>query len=149
MTDPARTLLVCAAALLDQGRTVDRLSRPLTTAALIGLLFIPAIAARPPWMLVGVVMLVAVAGLVETYFAIRVGFDAALFRELASASAAPDFAGTDAALSRLGVLPAATRDRPAAARVAGARRLFRWQILGLAAQVLSVLAGGCIARTWR
>jgi hypothetical protein len=38
MTEPTRNLLGCAAALLDQGRTVDRLSRPLTTAALIGIL---------------------------------------------------------------------------------------------------------------
>jgi len=149
MTDPGRTLLVCAAALLEQGRTVDRLSRPLTAAALIAILFSQAIGTRLPWMLVGVVVLVAVAGLVEAYFAIRVGFDAALFRHLASASEPPDFAGTDAALTRLGVLPAATRDRPAEARVAGARRLFRLQMLSLVAQVLSVLAGGCIARSWR
>jgi hypothetical protein len=54
----------------------------------------------------------------------------------------PDFAGTDGALTRLGLLPAAKRGRPAAARVAGARRLFRFQVLALAIQVLLV-PGAC------
>jgi hypothetical protein len=35
MSEPTRELLQCAAALLDQGRKVDRLSCPLTAAALI------------------------------------------------------------------------------------------------------------------
>jgi hypothetical protein len=149
MSEPTRELLLCGAALLDQGRHVDRLSRPLTAAALIGILFSPAITTQPPWMLVGFATLVALAGLAEAYFAIRVGFDAALFRQLASAPETPDFTGTDAALTRLGLLPATKLGRPAEARVAGARRLLGFQILGLMAQVLSVLAGACIAWTWR
>jgi len=147
MTEPARTLLLCAAALLDQGRTVDRLSRPLTAAALIGILAYPAVTTRPPWMLIGFAMLVALAGFTEAYFAIRVGFDAALFHQLAIAPEAPDFAGIDAALSHLGLLPAAKLGRPAETRVAGARRLFGFQILALIAQLLSVLAGACLARS--
>ena len=63
-------------------------------------------------------MLVTLAGLTEAYFAIRVRFDAALFHQLASAPEALDFAGTDAALTRLGLLPAAEA-RPASR---GARR---------------------------
>ena len=149
MTEPARNLLVCGAALLDQGRTVDRLSRPLTAAALVGMVVYPVITGRQPWVLIGFAMLVALSGLVETYFAIRVGFDAALFHQLASAPAAPDFAGMDAALARLGLLPAAKHDRPAEARVAGAKRLFGFQTLALVVQVLSVLIGACIALSWR
>lgn len=144
-----RALLVSAAALFDQGRTVDRLSRPLTAAALIGMVVYPAITGRQPLVVVGFAALVALSGLVETYFAIRVGFDAALFHQLASGPEAPDFAGTDAALARLGLRPAATVNRPAEARVAGARRLFGFQILALVVQVLSVLIGACIALTWR
>jgi hypothetical protein len=149
MSEPTRTLLFSAAALLDQGRTVDRLSRPLTAAALIGILVCPAIMARPPWMVVGFAMLVALAGLAEAYFAIRAGFDATLFHQLASAPEAPDFTETDAALTRLGLMPAAKLGRPAEARVAGARRLFGLQMLALVAQVLFVLAGAGIALAWR
>ena len=50
---------------------------------------------------------------------------------------------------RLGLLPADKTRPPAEARVAGARRLFGFQILALVAQVLSVLVGACIAWAWR
>jgi hypothetical protein len=149
MTESTRSLLACAAALFDQGRTVDRLSRPLTAAALISMVVYPLITGRQPWVPIGFAMLVALSGLAETYFAIRVGFDAALFHQLAGAPGTPDFAGIDAALVRLGLLPAATLDRPAEARVAGARRLLGFQILALVVQVLSVLIGASVALTWR
>jgi hypothetical protein len=149
VTEPTRHLLACAAAWLDQGRTVDRLSRPLTAAALIGLVVYPVIAGQQSWVVVGVAMVVALSGLLEAYFALRVGFDAALFHQLASAPEAPNFAGTDAALERLGLLSAAKLDRPPEARIAGARRLFRLQILVLVVQVLSVFSGACLALTWR
>ena len=142
MSEPTRDLLLCAAAFLDQGQTVDRLSRLLTAAALITILIGPAITTQPPWILIGSAVLVTLAGLAELYLAIRVGFDATLFRQLANASEAPDFAGTDVALTQLGLLPATKHDRPASTRIAGARRLLGFQIFFLVAQVLSVLAGG-------
>jgi hypothetical protein len=145
MTEPSRDLLFCAAAILDQGRTIDRLSRPLTAAALIGILVYPTIIGPASRVPIGFALLVALAGLAEAYFAIRVGFDAALFHQLAGAPEAPDFARTDAALTRLGLLPAAKPGRPAEARIAGAKRLFRFQSSALVAQVLSVLVGACIA----
>ncbi len=141
MSETARQLVLCAAAFLDQGRTIDRLSRLLTAAALIAILIGPAISTQPPWVLIQSAALVALAGIAQTYFAIRVGFDAALFRQLAHASEAPDFAATDAALAQLGFLPTAKHRRPAGVRIAGARRLFGLQVLCLVAQVLSVLAG--------
>ena len=147
--EPTRELLRCAAAFLDRGHTVDRLSRPLTAAALIGIVIYPAMTTKPQWILVGVVVVVAVAGLSEAYLAIRVGFDAALFHQLASMPAASDFAGTDAALTRLGLLPAAKLDRPAGPRVGGARRLFGFQIVALVLQILSALIGGCLVLIWR
>ena len=145
---PTRTLISCAGALLDQGRTVDGLSRPLTAAALIGILVYPAAIGQPPAALTAAAILIALAGLAESYFAIRVGFDAALFERLGSAPEAPDFAETDHALTQLGLLPATKRDRPADARIAGARRLMRLQIVALAVQVLSVV-GGALALMWR
>jgi hypothetical protein len=148
MTEPTRDLCFCAAALLDQGRTINRLSRPLTVAALVGILIYPSITGRP-WMLAGFAMLVALSGLAEAYYAIRIGFDAALFHQLASAPESPDFAGTDAALSRLGLLPATAIGRPAETRMCGAKRLFGLQILALVTQVLAILVGACIAWTWR
>lgn len=148
MTEPARTLLACVAAMLDQGQTVDRLSRSLTAAALIGLLVHPAAIGPPPWELAGVVILIALAGLVEAYFAIRVGFDAALFHQVANAPGAPDFADTDQALTQLRLLPATKLGRPVGARIAGARRLLRFQVLALLVQVLAVVGGG-VALTWR
>lgn len=149
MSDSTRELLSCAAALLDQGRTIDRLSRLLTSAALVGMLIGPAITTQPPWILLGFSMPVALAGLAETYFAIRVGFDAALFHQQAGAPEARDFATIDAALTQLGLLPATKLGRPIEARVAGARRLFRCQLVALVAQVLSVLVGAYAALAWR
>jgi hypothetical protein len=147
MSAPTREFLVCAAALLDQGRIVDRLSRLLTAAALIGMLVGSTLMAQPPWMLIVFAALVALFGFTECYFAIRVAFDAALLHRIASASE-PDFTGIDAALARLGLLPPEKRGRPVEARVAGARRLFRSQLVALAAQVLVVI-GASLARVWR
>lgn len=149
MSDPARDLLLCAAALLDQGRTVDRLSRLLTAVALVGILLYPAMTMPPPRMLAGCAVLVAIAGLAEAYFAIRVGIDAALFHQVARAPGAIDFAGTDVALMQLGLLPVTQLGRPAESRVAGARWLFRLQVFALVTQVLSVFVGAGIALLWR
>jgi hypothetical protein len=149
MTEPTRDFLVCAAALLDQGRAIDRLSRPLTAAALIGILVYPIINGLASPVVIGFAALIAFAGLVEAYFAARVGFDAALFHRLAGAPEAPDFGRIDAALTRLGLLAAATPGRPVDARVDGAKWLFKVQILALMAQLLSVLTGASVALMWR
>jgi hypothetical protein len=145
MTEHPRDLLVCTAALLDQGRTVDRLSRPLTAAALVVILICSPVVGLASWVPIRFAMLVALAGIAETYFAIRVGFDATLFRQVASAPEAPDFAATDAALARLGVRQLSKLGRTADARVEGAKRLFGFQILSLVVQVVPVLAAGSIA----
>jgi hypothetical protein len=92
---------------------------------------------------------VVLTGLVEAYFAIRVGFDAALFHHLSAAAETPVFGGVDAALTRLGLRPAITHGRSADARVLGAKRLLRLQLLAFVAEVVFVLFGACMARTWR
>lgn len=144
MSETARELSFVAAALLDQGRSVDRLSCGLSAATIAVIAILPALSPSVLWTQIGFCVAAVVAGLAQTYFAIRVGFDAALFHRLADTG---DFAAADAALVRLGLLPAAMSGRPAEARVAGARRLFLLQVLALAVQVLCVLAGGVGALT--
>lgn len=144
MSDPARDLLLSAAGLLEQGRTIDRLSRPLTAAALIILAINPPFATWWGPAAVGVFLVVALAGLVEAYLAIRVNFDAALFRQAATGEA-PDFSGIDDALIRLGLLPAVKKGRPIDARIAGARRLFRYQVRALLVQALAMVIAPLLA----
>ena len=147
MSVSAQEVLWCTAALLDQGRIVDRLSRPLTIAALVGLLIAPALDADLARRSVTLAIAVAIAGLAETYFAVRVSFDAALFHHLAGSTAPGEavFTATDAAMTQLGLLPAAKVGRSAEARAAGAKQLLRWQILACVIQVASGLGGALIA----
>jgi hypothetical protein len=147
MSAATRALLFCTAALLEQGRAVDRLSRPLTAASLIALLLRWTMTSTPPGSLVACAWLVATAGIGEIYLAIRVDFDAALFRRLCDGENRSAVDGLDGALTHLGLLPAHKRGRPVEARVAGARRLFWWQMLAAGAQVLTVFAAGVLAVT--
>jgi hypothetical protein len=142
----ARPLFATTAALLEQGATLDRLSRPLTAASLIGLVLLPLLGPVTALSL-ALVGLIALAGLAELYLALRVGFDAALFRELAESGEAAELAPLDAGLSRLGLRPAAKAGRPAADRVAGAQRLLRRQAVALAAQLGVVALAAAFAAT--
>ena len=145
MSAATRELLFCTAALLEQGRAVDRLSRPLTAASLIALLLRWTLTSTPPGSLMACAWLVATAGIGEIYLAIRVDFDAALFRRLSDGEDRSAADGLDAALTHLGLLPAHKQGRPVEERVAGARWLFRWQMIAVGAQVLTVLAAGVLA----
>ena len=107
----------------------------------IVLLLLPAFLGPPPVLLTTILALVVLLGLAELYFAIRVGFDAALFRRLAAAPEGFDRARLDRALSRLGLMPEAKTGRPIIERIAGARRLLAWQGMTLVAQILLALFG--------
>jgi hypothetical protein len=133
-----RQLLATTAALLDQGRLIDGLSRVMTAAALIGLMLWPAIGG-PLRLAVGTMLLVALAGAIELVLAIRVGFDAALFHRLAQGTGSLD--GLDGALAELGLLPRAKAGRAAAARARGARRLLLRQGTMLAVQLALAILG--------
>ena len=120
---PAGQLLVSAVSLLDQGRGIDRLSRLLTAAALIAPIGIAVWGVYQP-VPVSLVALSVLAGVVEVYLAIRVGFDAALFRHLADAAetGTRDLANLDAALMAIGLVPAskpAVRSKRASPALAG------------------------------
>ena len=143
--DATRRLAATTAALLDQGRIVDGLSRPLTAAALIGLMLAPVLAGRSPAPTMFLLGLVALCGIVEAWFAMRVRFDAALLHRLAEAADPPDLAALDTALLRLGLLPPAKGGRPLAERAQGARRLLFRQAAALIAQVALILAAGVLA----
>lgn len=138
MTDPTdRRLLTVTAALLTQGRTLDHLSRLLTVGALFGLLAHAVVNDADPVLVTVALLVAALAGFAQTYYAVRVGFDAALFGQLDDAAA--DLAGVDSALQRLGLLPADKAGRPVDARIAGARVLFQTQAAMLGIQIAVVL----------
>jgi len=139
MPDPASQQLIAAAAcLLDQGRVVDGLSRLLTAAALLVLL-LPAVLPASPERLPAVILAtVALLGILETFFAVRVGFDAALFHRLSARPDALDFDNLDNALMRLGLVREGRRST--ADRVAGASRLLYRQATMLALQICLVAA---------
>jgi hypothetical protein len=145
MTENAlpRDVAAAAADLLDQGATINRLSRPLTIAALIGL--IVGLGVELGALLVAGLLLVTLAGLAETYLAIRTGFDAKLFRRLAEGN---DSAACrlDAALVELGVLTRSNPECTIEQRASSARRLLVLQGSALVLQVAVVLLATALAQ---
>ena len=144
MTASARQDLAVAAALLEQGRTLDALSRLLTAAALVALLLLAALAplsAAIAWIILG---LTIALGLGEIYFALRVGLDAAIFRALAAQDTGPDLPARDRSLQGQGWLPPSTGGRPVEERIAGARRLLTRQAALLGAQIAVLVIGAIV-----
>jgi hypothetical protein len=146
-SDDALTRPVAAtlAALFAQGRIVDAMSRGLTVAAALALMLLPAFASRPltlPITVLGVVML---AGIAEIYLAVRIGFDAALFWQLAADPGGPDLAALDGALVQLELLSPTKVGRPLPARIVGAQRLLRRQAVLVIVQACLVLVSAVVA----
>jgi hypothetical protein len=135
--------------LLAQGRRVHEASSALNAGALIALLL-------SPWMDTGATVAataaaVLIIGLVETWMAARVGFDAALLRRFGcgAPSGRLDLATFDRTMTSLALMPSAKTGRPLSERAAGARRLLAIQAGALAIQVAAALAGtvlGSLAR---
>jgi hypothetical protein len=140
-----RSVAATFAALLDQGRIIDATSRGLTVAAALALMLLPALASRPPTLPMTILSVVMLAGIAEIYLAVRVGFDAALFRQLAADPGGPDLAALDGALVRLELLPPIKAGRPLPARLAAAQRLLRRQAVLVIVQACLVLAGAVVA----
>lgn len=136
-TSETRHLLASTAALLGQGTLIDGTARLLTVGALFGLLA-HAVADDADPMLVTFALIVAVAaGVAQTWFALRVGLDAALFRQIAATP--EELPQIDAALVGTGLMPPAKAGRPIAARVRGAKRLLALQAAALLAQLAAVV----------
>jgi hypothetical protein len=146
----APRLALTTAALLEQGRALDGLSRLLTAGALILLLLLAFFGDQMPFapvaFLAAALALTALLGLAELYFAFRAGFDAALFRQLAASPAPAGLEVLDASLAQLGLRPAAATSRPIEDRIRGAQGLLRRQALCLALQLATIIvAAGILA----
>ncbi|PRH88040.1 hypothetical protein C5L14_09110 [Labrys okinawensis] len=125
-----------AASYLRQGRALDWISRGLTLLGAGGILA-AAYASAPLWVSVPV-LLVLLFGLVQSYFALRAGFDAEIFGHLAgNAFSTTNF---DGAMKRLGLFAQDRPSRPMSERARGAMILVRRQAIFLALQVLCLLA---------
>jgi hypothetical protein len=136
-------LAATTAALLEQGRRLDGLSRLLTAGAAILLLLLAFFAEQmppgPSTLLAAALALIILFGLAELYLAFRVGFDATLFRQLAADPTPTGLEALDASLAELGLRPAAVGARPIGDRIRGARKLLRRQALCLALQLATII----------
>jgi hypothetical protein len=139
-----RDVAATAADLLDQGAIIDRLSRPITIAALIGLMV--GLGLGLGALLIASLLLVSLAGIAETYLAFRTGFDAALFRRLAASDHGADLGKLDAALIELGLVSENMTERVIAERTSGARRLVVLQGSALLFQVAVILLATALAQ---
>lgn len=137
-----RDVAAAAANLLDQGAIIDRLSRPITIAALIELMV--GLGIELGALLIAGLMLVTLAGLAETYLAFRTGFDAALFRRLSTGNEGPDLGRLDAALAELGLEGKAEGNIEQ--RASAARRFLVLQGSALVLQVAVVLLATALAQ---
>ncbi len=132
------------AALLRQAAPLDRLSLVLfAVALLLGAWYASAGAA----LAAALCLLSVLAGLLQRYWAARVGLDVALL-EAVLAEADLDQAGTDldAALHRLGLLRRLPPPRDWQARWRGMRGLLLRQLASLALQLLALLAAPIAAQ---
>ncbi|MCC4605702.1 hypothetical protein HG421_00725 [Xanthomonas campestris pv. badrii] len=123
-------------AVLRQGAALDRFSLVLLAAA-IALL---GVADAPPLIQVGYA-LSAAAGVVQRYWAFRVGLDADLLEgtiaHLGHGGSEQDAAQQlDAAMQAIGLVATPPSSRDWAARWNGMRRLLRWQLASVMAQLL-------------
>lgn len=125
-----------AAAYLRQGRLLDRVSRGLTLLGVGGIL--AGTYASAPLLVTAPVLLVLFFGLVQSYFALRAGFDAEIFGHLAgNAFSTTNF---DGAMKRLSLFVEDRPSRPMSERARGAMVLVRRQAIFLGLQVLCLLA---------
>ncbi|MDR6674166.1 hypothetical protein [Xanthomonas sp. 1678] len=139
-----RLQLRTMAALLRQAAPLDRLSLTLLAVALLlGAWYANAGAA----LAMALCLLSVLAGLLQRYWAARVGLDVALL-DAVLAEADPDQAGADldAALHRLGLLRQLPPPRDWQARWRGMRGLLLRQVASLALQLLALLAAPIAAQ---
>lgn len=128
-------------AVLRQGAPLDRLSLVLLATALLLVAWYAGMGAVLAAALCGGS---ALAGLLQRYWAARVGLDADLLEAvLAEADPARAGADLDAALQRLGLLRTLPPPRDWLARWQGMRRLLRRQSTALAVQLLALLLALC------
>lgn len=136
--------MATTAALLTQGRLLDRLSRPLTLPAFGALLVAPRMGVRLPWASLTLLAAIGMAGLLQAWFAFRVAFDAALFQALGTDGALDGLPSLDGTLTGLGLMPEGKAGRPPVARARGATRLLAIQARLVVLQVALILGGAAL-----
>jgi len=126
------------AAVIAQGRLVHTASMLATFACLLGL--VGAGAAKQP--VEGVVMAflacAVLLGVAETYLAVRVGFDAALFARLGQGMT---LEALDVSLLELALLPPERQDAPLTRRLQGFLRLMSGQAGATVLQYILIAMG--------
>jgi hypothetical protein len=125
--------LLVVSALLGQGRRLHELSLMLTLAGLVA-----AIVAGPTVPVIGLSVVLLVVACAEIWLAVRVGFDAALFRQLATGRI--DLPNLDAGLNRAGLVPPTVVQRSLDSRISGAKRLLTQQAAVVVGQLAMVVA---------
>jgi hypothetical protein len=135
--------------LLLRGRSLDNLSSALTVLALGFALAAPLLISPFSVLATALLLAVAVLGLMQKYWALRVALDADLFALLAKEPSrlTPSTQALDQALVSLGLLPTPPRARSTSERSRGALRLLRAQALLLTSQVL-LTTGAALNLTW-
>ncbi len=123
------------AAVLAQARLPAQVSWLLAAAALLLVVLAP-----PAGRVVAAAALSLLAGLVQAYYAVRIGLDRHLLQALDDADPQAAPAQLDAALHVLGLRRAPEPTRGWDARWQGMRALLRGQCLWLALQALALLA---------
>ena len=129
------------ASLLRRGKALDNLSTGLTLLC-VGFGLVQLLITVPNALLLVVVVIGVLLGILEKYYAIRVGFDADLFHMVASDPQwlSDRTAAMDDALAQLGLAPVNKNTRSWASRSQGALKLLRQQLLFLAVQLLVLLS---------
>ncbi len=136
-TDNAWKLCI-AAELLSMGGAIHLLSSLCSAAILLYL--IASITMHAPTLFIWALIVPLLVGLVQTYLALRTGFDARLFRRMADTGLGPaDLAVFDRAMIELRLMPATKAGRPIEARIAGAKRLLQLQSLAMLLQIVTAL----------
>ena len=139
-----RALAAVTADLLRQGGSVHAASVGLTVVAALGIALLAAQQVRP-WSLAGM-SAALLLGLIETWLAVRVGFDRRILQRLAGA--AGEFlepSQFDRTLVALGLGRSDIPARPMTDRVRGCARLLRAQVVAFVLQIAAVLLGGWLA----
>jgi len=129
------------ASLLRRGKALDNLSTGLTLLC-VGFGLVQLLITVPNALLLVVVVIGVLLGILEKYYAIRVGFDADLFHMVASDPQwlSDRTSALDDALAQLGLGPVDKNTRSWASRSQGALKLLRQQLLFLAVQLLVLLS---------
>ena len=131
----------CCIALIEQHHKPHLLSTGITFVAVSIMLYMAIVNSLSPYWLVTLVGIV-ILGLLEIKYAVRIGFDILLLRQLSNQTGNIDAGlnGIDHALMKLQLIPTDKSGKPLDTRLEGCLRLFKVQT-GLCVVQIIVLVG--------